>query len=75
MFKKIVVGLDDSETSENALQTACDLALKYDAELHLVHTPTSKHKAFTARFSALLPSQLQTYQPCSHGVLCEAALF
>ncbi len=39
MFKKIVVGLDGSEPSENALRIACDLALKYGSELHLVHTP------------------------------------
>jgi nucleotide-binding universal stress UspA family protein len=46
MFKRIVVGLDGSETSENALRTACDLAQKYDAELHLVHTPQPSPVAF-----------------------------
>lgn len=46
MFKRIVVGLDGSETSENALRIACDLALKYDSELHLVHTPQPQTVAF-----------------------------
>ena len=39
MFRKIVVGLDGSATSETALRLACDLAQKYDSEIHLVHTP------------------------------------
>jgi nucleotide-binding universal stress UspA family protein len=46
MFKKIVVGLDGSETSENALRIACDLAQKYSSELHLVHTPQPNTVAF-----------------------------
>lgn len=39
MFKKITVGLDGSEASENALRIACDLAQKYGADMHIVHTP------------------------------------
>ena len=46
MFSKITVGLDGSETSENALKLACDLAKKYDAEIHLVHTPEPATVAF-----------------------------
>lgn len=46
MFKTIVVGPDGSQTSETALQTACDLARKYEAELHLVHTPQPQTVAF-----------------------------
>ncbi len=46
MFGKIVVGLDGSETSENALRLACDLAQKYQSEIHLVHTPQPQTVAF-----------------------------
>lgn len=46
MFKKILVGLDASEMSERALRLACDLAQKYGAELHLVHTPQPQTVAF-----------------------------
>lgn len=46
MFKNIVVGLDGSETSETALRLACDLAQKYDSEVHLVHTPQPHTVAF-----------------------------
>jgi len=46
MFEKIVVGIDGSETSHNALRLACDLAQKYNSEIHLVHTPQPQTVAF-----------------------------
>lgn len=46
MFSKIVVGTDGSEMSEKALRAACDIAAKYDAEIHLVHTPQIQTVAF-----------------------------
>jgi nucleotide-binding universal stress UspA family protein len=39
MFKEIVVAFDGSEHAETAVQTACDIATKYDARLHIVHVP------------------------------------
>lgn len=39
MFSKIVIGLDGSDHSHNALRVACELAHKFHSELHLVHTP------------------------------------
>ncbi len=52
MFKKIVVGLDGSENSENALRIACDLAKKYKSEIHLVHTPEPRTVAFAVGAAA-----------------------
>jgi nucleotide-binding universal stress UspA family protein len=46
MFSKIIVGIDGSETSEAALRMACDVAGKYGAELHLIHTPQPQTVAF-----------------------------
>ncbi|MCB4458575.1 universal stress protein [Leisingera sp. McT4-56] len=46
MFQRIVVGLDGSEASENALRVACDLAQKYGSDVHLVHTPQPQTVAF-----------------------------
>ncbi|MFD1159034.1 universal stress protein [Roseovarius aestuarii] len=46
MFRKIVVGLDGSDSSENALRLACDLAQKYGSDMHLVHTPQPQSVAF-----------------------------
>ena len=39
MFEKIVVAIDGSEASAHALNTACDLAGKYNSEVYLVHSP------------------------------------
>ncbi len=46
MFKSIVVGLDGSDHANNALGIACDLAGKYDSDLHLIHTPQPHTVAF-----------------------------
>lgn len=39
MFKKIVAAFDGSTEAENALRLACDLAQKYNSEIHLVYAP------------------------------------
>jgi nucleotide-binding universal stress UspA family protein len=46
MFKTICVGYDGSEPSENAVRAACDLAGRYQATLHIVHTPHPETVAF-----------------------------
>ncbi|MEL7099547.1 MAG: universal stress protein [Pseudomonadota bacterium] len=46
MFKTIVVGIDGSGPSQNAVRMACDLAGKYDSTLALVHTPQPQTVAF-----------------------------
>lgn len=39
MFKNITVGVDGSDHAARALDVACDLAKRYDGQIHLVHTP------------------------------------
>ncbi|EPX81019.1 universal stress protein [Litoreibacter arenae] len=39
MFTKILVAVDGSDHSKNAVRYASDLATKYDAALHVVHAP------------------------------------
>jgi len=46
MFNKIVIGVDGSEASQRALRLACDLAAKYESEIHLVHTPQPQTVAY-----------------------------
>lgn len=46
MFEKIVVGIDGSTESERAFRLACDLAKKYEAKIHLVHSPQPQTVAF-----------------------------
>ena len=37
MIKKILVPTDGSEHSQKAIEIACDLTSKYDADLHIIH--------------------------------------
>jgi len=46
MFKVIVIGLDGSEASGRAIHMGCDIASKYESQVHLVHTPQPKTVAF-----------------------------
>ena len=41
MFKKILAPLDGSDASQKALDLACDLAVKYGAELHILNVVDS----------------------------------
>lgn len=66
MFEKIVVGIDGSEMSENALHLACDLAEKYGSELHLVHTPQPQTVAFA--MGAVAGYHTVTTMPSIHEV-------
>lgn len=66
MFGKIVVGIDGSETSENALRLACDLAQKYNSEIHLVHAPQPHTVAFA--LGAVAGYHTATTMPASNEV-------
>ncbi|MDN5786596.1 universal stress protein [Pseudorhodobacter sp.] len=47
MFTKILVAVDGSDQSRNAVRYASDLAKKYDAALHLVHAPQIEVETLT----------------------------
>jgi len=74
MFKKIVIGFDGSEASERALKVACDIAQKYEAEIHLVHTPQPKTVAFAMGAAAgyhavtTMPSDAETEKSCEKAL-------
>ncbi len=66
MFEKIVVGMDGSQQAERALGLACDLASKYDSEIHLVHTPEPQTVAFA--MGALAGYHAVTTMPSAQDV-------
>jgi nucleotide-binding universal stress UspA family protein len=39
MLEKILIAVDGSEYSKNALELACQLTEKFDGSLHIVHVP------------------------------------
>jgi nucleotide-binding universal stress UspA family protein len=59
MFNKITVAIDGSKASENALRLACDLAQKYSAAMHIVHTPQVETIAYAVGASAVTVSPTQ----------------
>jgi len=46
MFKKIIVGLDGSDSSETSLRIGCELAQQSGGSLTLVHVPHAETAAF-----------------------------
>ena len=46
MFKNIIVAVDGSDNSNNAVHTACNLAKHYGSKLTLVHAPQVETAAF-----------------------------
>jgi nucleotide-binding universal stress UspA family protein len=53
MFKKIIVATDGSDHAREALKVACDLAKKYDAALHIVHTPQAVGDTLIVGYTAV----------------------
>ncbi len=70
MFSKIVVGVDGSDPSNAALSVACDLAQKYNSEIHLVHTPQPQTVAFA--MGAVAGYQAITTMPSDEEVTVAA---
>ena len=54
MFKDIVVAFDGSDHSEAAVLTACDMADRYSAKLHVVHVPEMHEQAMAVGASAVV---------------------
>ena len=56
MFKDIVVAFDGSHHAETAVLTACDMAARYSAKLHVVHVPEVHDQAIAMGASAVVVS-------------------
>ena len=60
IFRTIVAAVDFSETSDDALRVACELAACHDSELHLVHViPDARQQAWSVEAPGLDFSALQ----------------
>ncbi|MEJ6395394.1 universal stress protein [Gymnodinialimonas sp. 2305UL16-5] len=53
MFKTIVVAIDGSAPSQHALDTASKLAVTFDADLHLVHSPQIETTMIAVGYSVM----------------------
>lgn len=54
MFRTILVAIDGSEHSKNALEIACDISSKYNADIHLIHVPEVEATAIAVGPSAVI---------------------
>lgn len=64
MFSKILIGIDGSEHSRNAVNYALDLATKYNSELFLLSIVPSKvhHGDSSGVFGMVAPSYFDEYK-------------
>lgn len=64
MFSKILVGIDGSEYSRNAVNYALDLTMKYSSELFLLAIVPSKvhHGDASGVFGMVAPSYFEEYK-------------
>lgn len=60
VFRTIVAAIDFSETSDDALRVACELATSHGSELHLLHViPDARQQAWSVEAPGLDFSALQ----------------
>lgn len=72
MFKNILVPVDGSKYSKTALEIACDLAVKYDARLHLLHvilSPDAKHTLVLGGASVTVDASDEEIEQAGHQVI------
>jgi len=75
MVKNMLVPVDGSEYSKNALELACDLAEKYEARLHLLHVilaPEAKHTLVLGGDVITVDASEEEIEQVGHNVI-EAA--
>jgi nucleotide-binding universal stress UspA family protein len=73
MFKEIVVAFDGSDHAESAILTACDMADRYSAKLHVVHVPEVHDQAIAMGASAVvLPVDEDTLQESGQTIIKRA---
>ncbi len=74
MFKKITVAVDGSDASDKALRMACNLAGKYGAKIHLVHSPQIETTAYALGAGAMVVTPSQKELDAAGATLIEKAV-
>jgi len=75
MITNILVPVDGSEHSKKALELACDLADKYDAQIHVLHvilSPEAKHTLVLGGAAVTVDASKEEIEEAGHKVI-EAA--
>lgn len=72
MFKTIIAAYDGSDHANQALNLACDLAGKYSAKLHIVHTPQLAGETMMVGYSAVpLPPSAEELEEAGKKVIAK----
>lgn len=73
MFKTIIAAYDGSDHALQALKIACDLAGKYGASLHIVHTPQVPGETMMVGYSAVpLPPSAEELEKAGEEAIAKA---
>ncbi|PJI84394.1 nucleotide-binding universal stress UspA family protein [Yoonia maricola] len=74
MFDNITIGVDGSDHGWRAFDLACDLAQRYDAQLHVVHVPEIPPSAIAIGIGAIdVPIDLEQIISDGQAVMADAA--
>lgn len=73
MFKTIIAAYDGSDHARQALRIACDLAARYSADLHIVHTPQLPGETMMVGYSAVpLPPSSEALEKAGEEAIAGA---
>ena len=73
MFKIVLAAYDGSGHAQQALKTACDIATKYGATLHILHTPQLVGETMMVGYAAVpLPPSAEELEKAGQKAIAEA---
>ncbi|WP_349363498.1 MAG: universal stress protein [Roseitalea porphyridii] len=73
MFKTIIAAYDGSDHAKKAVEMACDVARRYEATLHIVHTPQVPGETMMVGYSAVpLPPSAEELEKAGEEAIGKA---
>lgn len=74
MFENITIGVDGSDHCWRALEVACDMAKRYEANLHIIHVPEVPPSAMAIGIGAIdVPIDMEQVMSAGQAVMTDAA--